>query len=143
MTVGPTTLAASQAAVERLDTFAREFAAARDGEPAPDVLDRFRAAMDADLDTVAAVRTGFETVKEARDTGNASLAAAVFEMFDRALGLRLRYESTAVPPDVAARGAERDAARAARDWATADRIRDELVADGWTVEDGPHGTVIR
>ena len=29
----------------------------------------------------------------------------------------------------------------ARDWARADAIRDELAAGGWTVEDGPEGTV--
>ena len=30
-----------------------------------------------------------------------------------------------------------------RDWARADALRDELVARGWTVEDGPEGTVLR
>jgi cysteinyl-tRNA synthetase len=48
-----------------------------------------------------------------------------------------------VPPEVASRAAARDAARKARDFATADRLRDELVGEGWTLEDGPDGTVIR
>ena len=37
--------------------------------------------------------------------------------------------------------AERDAARAARDFVTADRIRDELAGLGVTLEDGPSGTI--
>ena len=39
--------------------------------------------------------------------------------------------------------AERDAAKKARDFATADRIRDELKAEGVLLEDGPSGTTWR
>ena len=44
-------------------------------------------------------------------------------------------------PDAAALEllAERNAAREAKDWAAADRLRDELSAAGWEVRDGPAG----
>ncbi len=99
--------------------------------------------MDDDLQTPAAMSLAFETIKAARADKDDAKAAAVFEIFDRAVGLPLRYEIAAVPPEVRAMAKERDEARAAKDWARADRIRAELQADGWTVEDSPTGTVIR
>jgi cysteinyl-tRNA synthetase len=143
MTVGPGTLAANQAAMERLDAFAREFAPARTTTPAAALLDRFRQLMDDDLDTPGAVALAFDAVRDARAAKDPALASAVFEMLDRALGLRLEYEVRGVPAEVRARAKERDEARAARDWARADAIRAQLQAEGWTVEDGPEGTVIR
>ena len=45
----------------------------------------------------------------------------------------------AAPAEVADLARQRDAARAARDFAEADRLRDELRARGWEVRDGPGG----
>jgi cysteinyl-tRNA synthetase len=38
---------------------------------------------------------------------------------------------------------QRDEARAAKDFAAADWLRDELVGRGWVVEDTPGGTKVR
>jgi cysteinyl-tRNA synthetase len=48
-----------------------------------------------------------------------------------------------VPDDVAAKAADLDAARAAKDYGRADAIRAELIGDGWIVETTPAGTTIR
>ena len=56
--------------------------------------------------------------------------------------LELKGEAD-VPADVRDRAATLDAARAAKDYATADSIRAELVADGWIVETTAHGTAVR
>jgi cysteinyl-tRNA synthetase len=119
-------------------------------EPAATVLDDFRAAMDDDLDTPKAVALVFTTVKqanEALDAGDpdraAGLVAAVRSMCD-AVGLVLHTGSgDAVPDDIIERAHRRDAARAEKDWAAADRLRDEIVARGFVVEDTPDGTKVR
>jgi len=46
------------------------------------------------------------------------------------------------PPDVLRLAEERTAARAAKDFATADRLRDALAEAGWTVIDGPDGSAL-
>ena len=67
--------------------------------------------------------------------------AAVREMA-LALGLELgRHDE--VPADVLALAAALDVARAAKDYAEADRIRGELQDGGWLVETFPHGTTVR
>jgi cysteinyl-tRNA synthetase len=60
-----------------------------------------------------------------------------------ALGLSLRNETDEVDADTAALIMQRDEARAARDFARADALRDELTALGWTVEDTASGTAVR
>ena len=59
-----------------------------------------------------------------------------------AFGLELKQASD-VPADVAAKAAALDAARAAKDFATADSLRAELQAAGWMVETTKSGTSVR
>jgi cysteinyl-tRNA synthetase len=146
MTVSASTLAAAEAAVERLDAFAREFPEARHAPPDAEALARFRERMDDDLDTPGAVAGAFDLLKEARSASApraTQLAAAVFSIFEDALGLPLRARADDVPAEARAKAAARDAARAAKDWRAADALRAELQAEGWIVEDGPDGTTLR
>ena len=129
-----------------LDAFAARSSGVAAAEPNEDVLDRFRAAMDDDLDTPAATALLFDTVRAANsalDAGDgtaAALVAAVNEMAS-AVGMELRA-GTDVPVEVAALAAALDAARAERDYDRADAIRAELQADSWTVETTKDGTSV-
>jgi cysteinyl-tRNA synthetase len=150
------TLRDAEAALARLDAFARRVAGdprlGADGSVAADgaALDRFRAAMDDDLQTPTATGLLFDLVRQANtalDAGDAAtaapLAAAVREIAG-ALGLELRAEAgDAIPDEVQAWAAERDAARAAKDWAQADALRDRIAAAGYVIEDTAAGTVVR
>ncbi|HYZ99745.1 MAG TPA: cysteine--tRNA ligase [Acidimicrobiales bacterium] len=136
--------------LDRLDTFARK-AAALDGGAEPDAaaLARFREAMEDDLDTPRATAAVFDLVRRANAllaTGDhaaaAPLAAAVREITG-ALGLELRTASGEVPAEILDLGRRRDEARSAKDWATADALRAQIVAAGYVVEDTPAGTEIR
>ncbi len=141
------TLRDAAAGVARLDELARNLAPSP-GMPAPDeaVLARFREAMDDDFNMPAATAVVFDAVRAAnaaRDAGDGAragaLAAAVHELLG-VLGMEAGGEDADVDAWAAGRAAERDEARAARDWGRADALRDELVAAGWKVEDTPAGT---
>jgi cysteinyl-tRNA synthetase len=58
------------------------------------------------------------------------------------LGLVARTADTALDEEASRLVVERDEARAARDFARSDVIRDRLSALGWVVQDTPGGTAI-
>jgi cysteinyl-tRNA synthetase len=140
-------------ALERLDAFARRAAPVierlGDVEADPGVLARFTERMDDDLDTPAVADLLFTTLRQSNalfDAGDeaaaAPLAAAVLEMAD-AVGLALEAGVGEAPPEIVELARRRDEARAARDFALADELRDAIVAAGWIAEDTPDGTALR
>jgi len=126
----------------------------------PDVLARvaeadaaFAEAMRDDLNTAAALGAIFELVRSlnsAIDAGQVGVADVpvirqAFDGFDQVLGIlslrRAEDEQPPVPIDEIERFIEeRQAARRRRDFAAADRVRDELAARGVLLEDSPAGT---
>jgi len=115
--------------------------------PAPEGLDayseRFFAALAEDFNTPAARAVLFEWVGEANrrlGAGGVVGAGALGEML-HALGLEGLLELGDTGPDAGAQRLldDREAARAARDFPTADRLRDELGALGWEIRDTPDG----
>jgi len=151
LSVDSSTTAAASAALGRLDGLARRMRELPMTRIAPDgeVLDRFRARMDDDLDTPGAMAVVFDVATELNrrlDAGEGPQVSALRGAFDsmlHAVGLELQADDDEVPEDIAALAARRDEARAARDYASADLARDELVAAGWVVEDTPSGTRVR
>jgi cysteinyl-tRNA synthetase len=130
-----------------LDSFAARSQHTVSAEPDSEVISRFRAFMDDDLDTPSASALLFETVRrantalDASDASAPALVAAVRSMCV-AFGLDLKQASH-VPAETLKMAAELDAARAAKDFATADALRAALQADGWIVETNKAGTTVR
>lgn len=144
------TIGQAESALDRLDAFARRAEVLPDAEPDATALDAFRACMDDDLDTPGAMAGVFALVTEvnrlldAGDAGAAAPLAAAVRSALEAVGLDLRDRSAElVDDDALALARARDVARSSRDFDAADLIRDQLVADGWVVEDTPDGTVLR
>jgi cysteinyl-tRNA synthetase len=159
----PTSLQEAAAAMERIDGFisraVRTLAGVDGGTPASygsfsygTVPDAFAAAMDDDLNVPQALAVLHETVR----AGNTALTAGELDAVRAALSsvadmLRvLGLNDTAAPAVdeqgntalgvlVEAQLAARARARASKDWAASDAIRDTLAAAGVVVEDGPDG----
>jgi cysteinyl-tRNA synthetase len=108
---------------------------------------RFHTAMKDDFNTPEAIAVLFDLVKEVNKTKSAKLAGQLRQL-GGILGLLqaapkdyLHGNTTAV--EIEKQIAERNAARDNRDWATADRIRDQLQEQGISLEDGAQGTIWR
>ena len=142
------TITAAENALDRLDALARRVADVAAVEPSEAVLDEFRRHMDDDLDTPAVHAQVFGLVTDINrslDDGDGATAAplvAAWRQILDAVGLEVRG-TLDVPDGIRELAARRDAARAERDWAAADGLRDQIAAAGWIAEDGPDGTVVR
>jgi cysteinyl-tRNA synthetase len=149
MEFGETELADAEKALERSDALVRNARADNLPEVAAAEAAPFRDAMDDDFDTPAAVAYVFELVREAntaraeqRRDDAATLVATVVELAG-VLGIDPKAEVPELDEEIAALVTERDEARARKDFATSDRIRDQLLARGIALEDTPNGTVWR
>src|SRR3954468_17749892 len=140
--VSKETAGAAARALERLDTFARRFVAAKGGAVDDAALERFRERMDEDLDTPAAMALLFDLVRRANADDDEQAAATAFEIAG-AVGLVLRTSTGDVGDDALDIARRRDEARDAKDWALADALRDELQHLGYEVSDTATGTSLR
>jgi cysteinyl-tRNA synthetase len=107
---------------------------------------RFKAAMDEDFGTPEAIAVLFELAGEVNRTKSAE-TAGLLKALAGSLGLLqgdprafLQAGSTLDDAAIQARIAERAAAKAAKNFAEADRIRQELLEQGIVLKDSPTGT---
>ena len=125
----------------------------KEGEsPLKEKFDRHEAhfieAMDDDLNTADAISALFDLAKDINTHLNASsqpskeICQYALDMFNRladVLGLLYSRKEQSLDEEIEALIAQRTKARAEKDWATADRIRDELKARHVVLEDTPQG----
>ena len=132
-------------AVKAYDRLVSRVAALKaDGEPdmsaAKELDAKFREALDNDLNTSLAITALYDTLKA--DVSDATKLYLVKE-YDKVLGLGLtdarKPAEDSLDSEIEALIAQRQEARKNKDWATADRIRDELAARKIKLIDTPDG----
>jgi cysteinyl-tRNA synthetase len=137
---------------------------------ATELKQRFDAAMHHDFDTPEALAAIFETAgRVGQEVSERPAAAKEFLSFKETMAellftlgftlpvwsqVQLTWRVNALPSVVKVKGnsdpgkqvkekvSRREQARREKDWATADRLRDELDADGWAVEDTSEGPIL-
>ena len=126
--------------LERID---RCVAAATEGD-APEWakahLDEFTAAVNDDLNLPRAFAALFGLVRETNAHGGGPVLS-VFRRMDEVLGVIFfgKAGKVEVPAEIQALLDLRAKARAERNWAESDRLRDEIAAAGWAVKDSKDG----
>jgi cysteinyl-tRNA synthetase len=112
--------------------------------PSPDWSDPLRAsffdALAEDFNTARALAVVFDWVAQANRSTQAAGSRDLHDMLSvLGLGNLLEAETIEIPADVRELAQARERARAAGDYAEADRIRDQLRAEGWELRDAPNG----
>ncbi len=153
---------AARTSLARIDEFSDRLAeAARTATPAPELPEwaaayrnLFNTALFDDLNVPEALAALFALVREGNTALQATVlppsgAAAVRALvadFDRVLGVvsfGRRGANGELPAKVAQLVEARRIARQTKNWAEADRLRDELVRLGWEVRDGKDGQKVK
>ena len=134
-------IAAADRTLARWRERVRQWAESPSKPMCADYVERFRNALDDDLDTPAALQVVREAEKDATIPDGAKFE--MFAWFDHVLGLDLARDvgkpAAALPEGAADLLEQRAKARDAKDFGASDRLRDELAALGVTVRDTPSG----
>ena len=150
-------LDANRSALKRLDEFYASLAeiagSAEAGslpEWAADTRARFTEAMDDDMNISGAMAALFDMVHagnkamagKAPSAEEAAAVQSLWKELDSVLGILTPEEET-ISSEVTELLEARATARAEKNWAESDRIRDALAELGWTVKDTPEGPKLR
>jgi cysteinyl-tRNA synthetase len=137
--------------VERIKDAGRRLVAGPSAPELAPLRDAFFDALAEDFNTPRALATVFEWVREANRRAGAGERVGDADLREMlgVLALDALLDADAAAggadgPDAAARAllGRRQAARAAKDFAEADRLREELAALGWEVRDGAGGATL-
>lgn len=144
----PETLAQAASNVERLKELVKRLNPNLTDDGLFAVSERFYAALADDFNTPAAMAEIFTWVRDANRRLDAGEEVGGLESLREALtvlGLESVFESGGEQADSAALELleARQTARAEKDFAKADAMRDELLALGWEIRDTPEGPVLR
>jgi cysteinyl-tRNA synthetase len=133
-------LTEARARVERIAEAARRLAPGASPAWSAPLRERFFDSLADDFNTPAALAAVFDWVREANrgepGTGDADLREMLGVL---ALDNLLDVAAVDAPAEVVELSAAREQARAERDYAEADRLRNEIRSHGWEVRDGPEG----
>lgn len=106
-------------------------------------LSTFNEALFNDLNTPQALATMWTMLSDKEISSKAKLRT--LEKFDEVLGLGVsswHFEQEPIPKEITLLAENRAKARAAKDWAESDRLRDEIQSRGYSIEDSKAGVVI-
>jgi cysteinyl-tRNA synthetase len=148
-------LNANRAALARLDEFYAKVKEAVGNETVagelPDwaktLAEKFEAALDDDLNIAGALGALFDGVHEGNkafpmDSKTALAVSNLWKKLDSVLGF-LDPPAAEVPAELVEMANARVAAKKAKDFAEADRLRDAIAAAGWIVQDTPTGPKLK
>ena len=135
----PGSLDAAVAAARRIREAGRRLGEGDSPESLEVHRDAFFDALADDFNTAKALAALYEWIGAANKLPEGTGDAHLREMLG-VLGIESLLEpEEGAPPEAVALAERRADARAAQDWAEADRLRDELRELGWEVRDGPQG----
>jgi cysteinyl-tRNA synthetase len=104
--------------------------------------EKYEEALINDLNMPQALAVLWEVVRDG--TLEAAQKYSLIIHFDKILGLRLdTLQEVVVPPDIQELLEKREVARASKDWAASDTLRDEIVAKGYIIMDSADGQRVK
>ncbi|MCI5578762.1 MAG: class I tRNA ligase family protein, partial [Oscillospiraceae bacterium] len=140
------------------DLMNRMKSAAKDGNASEQTLENvktaradFIKAMDDDLNTADGIAAVFELIRKINTAladpnvtkGDVSAYFDEFTALTNVLGLMYNNNDDEIPADIQELIEQRKAARKAKDFALADKLRDEITSRGYIVEETRQGTVVK
>lgn len=103
---------------------------------------KFLEAINDDLNMPVAMSVVWDVIK---NNSKSKKLAALIEKFDEVMGFDIKSyipQIEELPESIKQLVSERNEARANKNWAESDRLRDELISKGYSVKDSKEGTIV-